>query len=81
MGKEKYNKEHIKRAINIPLKKNATEANQRFDKDDILAVYCSNYDCAASPKAAKKLNDMGVEDVYDYEGEKKEWKEAGYPME
>jgi rhodanese-related sulfurtransferase len=78
---EKYNEYHIKGAINIPLKKIATEANQRFSKDDQLVVYCSDYDCTASPSAAKKLEDTGFTNVYDYEGGKKEWKEAGYPIE
>ena len=78
---EKYKKEHIKGAINIPLKKIATEAKKRFNMDQEIVVYCSDYECTSSPTAAKKLNDAGFSNVYDYEGGKKEWKEAGYPME
>jgi rhodanese-related sulfurtransferase len=81
LEEEKYKKEHIKGAINIPLKKIGTEAKQKFDKDDTIIVYCSDYDCTSSPTAAKKLNDLGFKNVYDYEGGKKEWKEAGFPME
>lgn len=80
LSEEKYKDEHIKGAINIPLKKIGMEARERFNKDDLIVVYCSNYDCSASPTAAKKLTDMGFENVYDYEGGKKEWKEAGLPM-
>ena len=81
LDEEKYKKEHIKGAINIPLKKIGTEAKQRFDKDEEIVVYCSDYECTSSPTAAKKLDDLGFENVYDYEGGKKEWKEAGYPMD
>lgn len=78
---EEYNKEHIKGAVNIPLKEVVKEARQRFDKDQELVVYCSDADCTASPTAGKKLEDAGYSNVYHYKGGKKEWKEAGYPME
>lgn len=81
LGEDKYKKEHIKGAINIPLEKIATEAKQKFEKDETLVVYCSDKDCTASPTAAKKLGDIGFENVYHYQGGKKEWKESGYPME
>jgi rhodanese-related sulfurtransferase len=76
-----YNKEHIKGAKNIPLEKIGSEATELFDKDDQIVVYCSDYDCTASPTEAKKLDALGFKNVYDYEGGKKEWKEAGLPME
>ncbi len=81
LGENEYNKAHIKGAINIPLKKVGTEAKQKFNEEDEIVVYCSDYDCSASPTAAKKLDSLGFKNVYDYEGGKKEWKEAGLPME
>lgn len=78
---EEFKKEHIKGAINIPLDKIVIESKDRFDFDQEIAVYCSDYDCEASPTAAKKLKDSGFSHVYDYAGGKKEWKEAGYPMQ
>lgn len=75
-----YRESHIKGAINIPLKKIGLEANKRFSKDDQLVVYCSNHDCSASPTAAKKLEGLGFSRVYDYEGGKQDWKDAGLPM-
>ncbi|HAF30897.1 MAG TPA: rhodanese-like domain-containing protein [Bacteroidales bacterium] len=81
LEEDAYNKEHIKGAINIPLERIATEAKDRFNKDDEIVVYCSNFDCSASPTAAKKLKSIGFKNVYDYEAGKKEWKEAGLPME
>ncbi len=81
LSKESYNKGHIRGAINIPLEKIGKEARERFDKDEPLVVYCSNYDCTASPSAAKKLETLGFTNVYDYEGGKEEWKQAGLPIE
>lgn len=81
LDEEDYNKEHIKGAMNIPLKRIGTEVKDKFDKDDQIVVYCSNYDCSASPAAAKKLDNLGFKNVFDYQGGKKDWKDAGLPME
>ena len=81
LDEDAYKKEHIKGAINIPLERIGTDANDKFNKDDEIVVYCSNFDCSASPTAAKKLESIGFNNVYDYEGGKKDWKEAGLPME
>jgi len=76
-----FNQAHIKGAINIPLNKIAKEATERFHKDDQIIVYCADKECKASPAAAEKLETFGFSNVYDYEGGKKDWMEAGYPVE
>lgn len=81
LEEKSFEKSHIQGAVNIPLERIGTEAVERFDKADELIVYCTDYDCTASPTAAKKLEDMGFKNVYDYEAGKQEWKEAGLPME
>ncbi|MCB2196714.1 MAG: rhodanese-like domain-containing protein [Bacteroidetes bacterium] len=81
LDEDSYKAEHIKGAINIPLKRIGTVAKDKFNKDDEIIVYCSDYSCSASPTAAKKLDDLGFRNVYDFEGGKKEWKDAGLPME
>lgn len=80
LGVDKFNQSHIKGAINIPLENIGQQAKKKFGKDDEIVVYCSDYECTASPTAGKKLDDLGFKNVYDYEGGKKEWKEAGLPM-
>jgi rhodanese-related sulfurtransferase len=81
LNPEEYEKEHIRGAINIPLSEIATEANKSFKKDQELILYCSDADCTASATAAEKLEDTGFTNIYHYPGGKKEWKEAGFPME
>jgi rhodanese-related sulfurtransferase len=81
LSEEDYKDEHIKGAINIPLAVIGTEARDRFDTDTAIVVYCSSLSCQASPNAARKLEKLGFENVYDYREGKKAWKEAGYAME
>ncbi len=78
---EEFRKEHIRGAINIPLRNVATEANDRFEKDREIVVYCSDSECTASPTAGKKLEEIGFTNVYHYKGGKKAWKDSGFPME
>ncbi len=81
LSQEEYNKEHIKGAINIPVEKIGREAKERFNNNDEIIVYCSSLSCQASSNAANKLEKLGFNNVYDFEGGKKAWKEAGYPIE
>ncbi len=81
LGPEDYNEKHIKGAINIPVESIGYEVASKFDENTPIVVYCSNKSCTASPVAAKKLEKLGFSNVYDFEGGKKEWEEAGYPME
>lgn len=78
---EEYEKWHLPGAINIHFKKIASEAQERFSKDDEIIVYCHDEECNASPLAAKKLDSLGYSNVRHYGGGKKAWKEAGYPVE
>ncbi|MFP4647013.1 MAG: rhodanese-like domain-containing protein [Candidatus Acetothermia bacterium] len=79
LSEEEYEKGHIKGAINIPLPEIGREAKKRFDSDEKIVVYCADLSCEASPEAAKKLDALGFENVYDYEEGKKGWREAGNP--
>jgi len=78
---QEYKKGHIKEAINIPLGEIVSKARDKFDFDKKIVVYCSDAECDASPTAARKLKDSGFNHVYHYAGGKKEWQQAGYPME
>jgi len=81
---EHYEKEHIPGATNIPLSADRfTEAVEGIaqDKSRPIVVYCASEECDLSPKAAEHLEGAGFENVADFEGGIKEWKNAGYEVE
>lgn len=80
LEEKEYNRSHIEGAINIPLADIGREIKGKFDLDRKIVVYCADSNCQASPRAAEKLDQLGFTNVYDYEGGKKDWREAGNPM-
>lgn len=81
LGEDYFDEEHIPGAINIPYEDIAAEALDRFDKDQMLVVYCKNTACTASPEAAEKLDKIGFKQVYDYDVGLEGWKDAGHETE
>lgn len=80
LSPEEFKKEQVPGSINIPLG-DIGKRREELDKDKEIIVYCKNFDCDASPKAAKKLEKLGFEKVVDYEGGMENWKEKGYLVE
>ncbi|MEX1033671.1 MAG: rhodanese-like domain-containing protein [Cellvibrionaceae bacterium] len=73
---ESFNQQHIQSSINIPLKTQGFArrvAEVVGSRDRKIVVYCANFDCDASTKAATELEAAGFGDVYDYEGGTKDW--------
>ncbi len=69
-------------AINIPHTEVDELAPEMLpEKSAHIVVYCSNSACQNSPQAARRLDAMGYENVYDYEAGKQDWVEAGLPTE
>ncbi len=76
LPREVFNQQHIRTSINIPV-----ESDDFVDqvesvagsKERKIVVYCANFDCDASPKAAEKLERAGFSKVYDYEGGTEDW--------
>lgn len=83
LAPEKYEEFHLPRAINVPLGEGFEESVQQAipDKNAEIVVYCWDEDCDASPKAARKMEQLGYQNVYDYEAGKADWKQAGLPIE
>ena len=76
LSPESFNKKHIRTSINIPQDDpNFEETVEKVagSKDRKIVVYCADSDCQASPNAAKKLDEAGFSQVYDYEGGTKDW--------
>lgn len=78
-----YRKFHLPGAVNVPLEDDFDKKIQEAvpDKSKPVVVYCADRDCHASPKAARRMDELGYREVYDYEDGKMDWKEAGMPVE
>lgn len=81
LDREHYDKEHIKNAISLPLNEIDEKAEKLIDKKEKIIVYCASFECQASTKAVKKLQSLGYQDVLDYKGGLKDYKEAELALE
>lgn len=83
LDQQYYDKFHLPGALNVPLSGDFDGKIQKAvpDKNEPVVVYCMDEECDASPKAAKRMDELGYERVYDYEAGKMDWKEAGLPVE
>lgn len=80
---EQYKEFHLPGAINIPLGDDFDKRIQQAvpDKSGHVVVYCLDAECQASPKAARRMEELGYQQVYDYEAGKEDWKAAGLPID
>ncbi|MEX2054403.1 MAG: rhodanese-like domain-containing protein [Candidatus Colwellbacteria bacterium] len=84
LGSKSYEDKHLPGAINIPsdTKSFIKEVEKVvLEKNALVVVYCSSFDCQASPKAADKLAKTGYVNVYDFDGGLADWSDAGFPFE
>jgi rhodanese-related sulfurtransferase len=83
LGPSQYDKFHLPNALNVPLGDDFDEDIQATvpDKSQPVVVYCMDESCDASPKAAKRMEELGYERVYDYVAGKVDWRDAGKPVE
>jgi rhodanese-related sulfurtransferase len=82
LGPKYYEDAYLPGAINIPHTEVDVLAPEMLpDKSAEVVVYCSNRACQNSPQAARRLDALGYENVYDYEEGKQDWIGAGLPTE
>lgn len=84
LAPEAFRKFHLPKAINVPVHQKKFEAAIERAvpaKDRPVVVYCQNKDCDASPEAARRMEQSGYQEVYDYEAGKMDWRDAGLPVE
>ena len=80
LPRDAFREKHIRTSINIPIEGEDFDETVRKvagGKDRKVVVYCASFDCDASEKAAKRLEQAGFEQVYDYEGGTRDWFETG----
>ncbi|MFB6242038.1 MAG: rhodanese-like domain-containing protein [Candidatus Nanosalina sp.] len=81
LTRETFEQGHIPGSINIPKDEIEEEAPKRFTKSQKIVVYCASEDCPASDKAAEKLEELGFENVKDFERGLEGWKSEGHELE
>lgn len=83
LGEPVFRKFHLPGAINVPVGEGFDEKIRQAvpEKDTPVVVYCLDAACQASPKAARRMEELGYTRVYDYAAGKEDWKAAGLPTE
>ena len=82
LPRQYYDAEHLPGAINIDYQDIESKASALIpDKSSTVVVYCASKDCNNSGIAAETLEQLGYNDVRVYQEGKKDWKEAGLPLE
>src|SRR5207247_9657054 len=76
-----YKREHLPQAINMPLENLTVEAAKALRKDVAVIVYCADFQCDLSARAAWRFETMGFQEVYRYTPGKADWLAAGWETE
>ncbi len=77
-----YAASHLPGAINISPDQAGELAERRIpDRDTEVVVYCANSNCESSVEVATRLVELGYRNVLHYAGGKRDWAEAGLPLE
>ena len=77
-----YARSHLPRAVNLPLEWVDERAARRIpDPSTEVVVYCVDVDCDSSVLVANRLLELGYANVRHYAGGKRDWVDAGLPLE
>jgi rhodanese-related sulfurtransferase len=77
-----YAMSHLPGAINITPEWIDDRARRRIpDRNTEIVVYCADPECDASTTVAKRLIELGYTNVLHYAAGKRDWVQAGLPLE
>jgi rhodanese-related sulfurtransferase len=77
-----YAASHLPGAINVPPELVTERAHRRIpDRNAMIVVYCSSSTCDSSLEVANRLIELGYRNVLHYAEGKRDWVEAGLPLE
>lgn len=77
-----YAASHLPGAINMPPEWVDERAPRRIpDRETELVVYCASTSCDSSVVVANRLIELGYRNVGHYPEGKRDWVEAGLPLE
>ena len=79
-----FREKHIPGSINIPVEDGdfvqQVEECLGGAKEKTVVVYCASTECPASEQAARRLEQAGFTNVFDYEAGVAGWEQAGLPI-
>ncbi|GAB4231973.1 MAG: rhodanese-like domain-containing protein [Methyloligellaceae bacterium] len=82
LPEEYFRQGHLPGALHLPHDEVTKRAASVVpDKEASLVVYCASASCRNSHAAAASFEALGYRDVAVYAGGKKDWEEAGLPLE
>jgi rhodanese-related sulfurtransferase len=81
LPEREYTWAHLPKAVNMPLAGIDGSAKSGLDPGRPVIVYCHDWLCDLSPRAAHRLSHLGYQDVYDYGVGKMDWLSADLPYE
>lgn len=81
LSPDKFQKEHIPGALNVPLTELRQRAKSDLSKNQRIVVYGTDHDDTTSNEAANMLEEIGFRKVADFDGGLKAWKRAGFLTE
>lgn len=77
-----YEAEHMPGGINIVSDDISAQAPKLLpDRSATIVVYCASNTCQRAGLAAERLELLGYTRIFHYEGGKKDWTAAGFPLE
>jgi rhodanese-related sulfurtransferase len=80
LPRKEYDEEHLVGALHYPLAELRDRASE-LDRAIPVIVYCWDYPCDLSPRAAATLDALGFGEVYDYAASKLDWIASALPTE
>lgn len=82
LGPISYASAHLPGAINItPDRVDAIAARRIPNLDSPVVVYCAGPECESSGDVGRRLVELGYRNVAHYAGGKRDWTDAGLPLE
>lgn len=78
---ESYDQRHLPSAVNLTPddEEFASKATDMIpDKSSTVVTYCSDPECPYSGQVAEQLEELGYEDVREFPGGLRGWRQAGY---
>jgi rhodanese-related sulfurtransferase/CBS domain-containing protein len=73
LPRPEYEEEHLPGALSLPLRELGPEEAAALDPARPVIVYCYDWLCDMSPRAAARLERLGVARVHDYAAGKVDW--------